>query len=229
MKHMTLFNRCAGKSSASLLFSALMTIAGCHDGSAMTEPAEATILLRISGVMTPQYQSIRVASGGVPVMDANVTVNGVSIPHYAGDLYSGSLPAAIPAGGTLNLKVVAGRVNFQGSGEVLATPVITAPAAGSTFASTDHFSLAWSVPTDPDRFEVCLNCWLNSLDARTYSAPGSSRAFSIAPGALADYGTGAVVAVSAFKNNFLKSAGSPSVASNVLFNVGSRAVINITY
>jgi hypothetical protein len=180
--------------------------------------------------MTPQYQSVRVSNGGAPVTDAYVTVNGFPIPHCCGDLYSGKLPEAVPAGGTLNLKVVAGEVKFEAAGEVIGTPTITAPAAGSTVAFTDTVSLAWSISTDPDRFDVCLNCWENALEGAMYPVSGSAREFRIDPQALGlvDYGTGAVVAVYAWKSNFLKSAGPPEVTSNVLFMARSRdALITI--
>lgn len=246
MESMTLFKRRAETSPAVLLFLALLLIAGCRDASVVTEPAEmpqtvpatptapttptGSGSLFISGVMTAQSQGIRVSRGGAPVTDADVTVNGFPIPHCCGDLYSGNLPEAIPAEGTLNLKVVAGGVNFEASGEVIATPTVTAPDAGSTFAWTDSVSLAWSTPTDPDRFEVCLNCWENSLDGAIYPASGSAREFKIAPRALMDYGTGAVVAVYAFKSNFLKSASSPEVTSDVLFMARSRdALITIKH
>jgi hypothetical protein len=242
---MTLLKLRAGTSPAMFLFLALLLIAGCRDTSVVTEPAETSQVpatpttpttptgsgsLFISGVMTPQYQGVRVSRGGAPVTNADVTVNGVPIPHCCGDLYSGNLPGAVLAGGTLNLTVVAGGVNFEAPGEVTATPTITAPAAGSTFAWTDPVSLAWSTPTDPDRFEVCLNCWENSLDGAIYPASGSAREFKIAPGALVDYGAGAVVAVYAFKSNFLKSASSREVTSNVLFVARSRdALITIKH
>lgn len=246
MQPMILLKRRAGTSPALLHFLALLFIAGCRDASVVTEPADTTRTvpatpttpttptgsgsLLISGVMTPKYQGVRVSRGGAPVTNAEVTVNGFPIPHCCGDLYSGDLPVAVPAGGTLNLKVVAGRVNFEAPGEVAPTPIITAPAAGSTFARTEPISLVWSTPTDPDRFEVCLNCWENSLDGAIYQASGSAREFKIGPGALADYGTGAVVAVYAFKSNFLKSASSPQATSDVLFVARSRdALITIKY
>ena len=241
MQPMTLLKRRAG-SPAAILCLALALITGCRDAS-VTEPAETSRTvpptpttptvsgpLFISGAMTSQYQSIRVSRGGSPVTDANVTVNGVRIAHCCGDLYSGSLPEAVPSGGTLNLKVVAGGVSFEAPGEVIPTPTITAPAAGSTFSWKDSVNLAWSTPTDPDRFEVCLNCWANSLDGAIYHASGSTREFKIAPGALVDYGTGTVVTVYAFKNDFLKAASSPEVTANVLFMAASRdALITIKY
>ena len=232
----------AGTSRAVFRFLMLLLIAGCRDTSVVTEPREkppavpgtpttpGSGFLFISGAMSPQYQALRLSRGGAPVTDANVTVNGVPIPHCCGDLYSGNLPGAVPAGGTLNLKVVTGGVSFEASGEVIATPTITAPAAGSSFASKDPVSLVWSIPTDPDRFEVCLNCWANSLDGAIYPATGSAREFNIAPGTLVDYGGGTIVVVSAFKSDFLKSASSREVTSDVLFLARSRdAVITIKH
>ncbi|MBA3338503.1 MAG: hypothetical protein H0T54_01905 [Geodermatophilaceae bacterium] len=108
-------------------------------------------------------------------------------------------------------------MNFEASGEVLATPTITAPAAGSTAAGTDTVSLTWSTPTDPDRFMVCLNCGDNSIFDANYLVPGSAREFKIAPGALVNFERGAVVTVAAYKFNFLTSASSPADTSNVQF------------
>lgn len=255
MQPMTLWNRRAGTSPAVVLLFTLLMMAGCRDASVVTEPAKKSDAgpgtsttpttpatpatptnpagghsLLISGVMTSRYQGVRVSRGGAPVTDAEVTVNGLRIVHCCGDLYAGSLPEEVPAGGTLDLKVQAGGVSFEGLGQVTATPVITAPAAGSTFAVTDTVSLHWSTPTDPDRFEVCLNCWENSLDGAIWPASGSAREFKIAPGSLVDYGTGAVVAVYAYKSNFLTSPSSPDITSNVLFMARSRdALITIKY
>jgi hypothetical protein len=121
-------------------------------------------------------------------------------------------------------------VTFEAPGEVAATPTITAPAAGKVFASTDSVSLAWTAPADPDRFEVCLNCWKNSLDGAIYQTLGSARRFEIAPRSLVDYGGGAVVAVYAFKSNFLKSGDSSQATSDVLFVARSRdAIIPISH
>jgi hypothetical protein len=179
--------------------------------------------------MSDQYQSIRVSRRGVAVTDAVVTVNGISIPHCCGNLYSGKRPEAVPAGGTLTLKVVVGDTTFEAPGEVTPTPIITAPAAGSTFASTEAINLAWSSPKDPDQFEVCLNCWNNSIDAASYQLPGSQRDFKIEGGSLTDYGTGSIVTIYAYKKNFLTWTNSEAVFSNVLFYASSGEVIRIKY
>lgn len=233
MQFTTLSNRRTGTSPSALIFLGLMWIGGCRDATptSPTPPPTPTVpatpatpatptgsgSLSILGFMTPQGQAVHVSRGGVPVTDAEVTVNGFRIPHCCGTLYSGNLPTAIPAGGTLNLRVISGGATFDATGEVTPTPTITAPAAGSTVARTDSVRLAWNSLTDPDWFEVCLNCWENSLDGATYAASGTEREFKIAPGVLMDYGTGAVIAVYAYKSNFFGSAGSPGVTSNVLF------------
>ncbi len=186
--------------------------------------------LVISGVMTPQYQGIRVSLGGGAVTDAAVTVNGFPLAHCCGDLYVGSLPGEVPAGDTLHLRVVTGGVTFEALGEVGPTPTIVAPAVGSTFAWTDSVGLAWSIPAQPDRFEVCLNCWANSLDGAIYNFPGMAREFQIAPGQLVDYGSGSIVVISAYTSNFLRSTSSPAATTNVLFLAQSReARFTITY
>ena len=97
-------------------------------------------------------------------------------------------------------------------------------------AAADTVRMAWSIPTDPDYFEVCLNCWENSNDGAIWPASGSAREFKIAPYSLADYGEGTIVAVYAFKKNFLKPTTSSEVKSDVLFMTRSLdAVLTIKY
>jgi hypothetical protein len=241
MQPMTLLKRRGETSPAVLVFLALLVITGCRDASDVTEPVRrapatpttpttppsptASGPLLVSGGMSPEHQAILVSRAGAAVTDAEVTVNGFPIPHCCGNLYSGNLPKAVRAGDTLYLKVTAGDVTFEGFGEVMATPVITSPTAGSTFASTDSITMAWSTPTDPDRFQVCLNCRENALEAAIYHASGSAREYTIEPGILVDYGAGAVVAVYAFKSNFLKAESSPAVSSDVGFVARSRDVV----
>jgi hypothetical protein len=220
LQAITHLKRPVGTSPAFFLFLALLSIAGCSDSPGLTESVRivrpAAIPLLISGEMTPQYQSVRVSRGDEEVADAIVTVNGFRIRYSGRGLYSGNLPAAVPAGEILNVKVIAGGVTFDGSGEVLATPVITTPAAGSTFARTDTISLAWNIMYDPEKFGVCLNC-ADDFGGTMYPADGGAREFKIAPDALVDHGGGAVVAVYAYNSSFLRSTNSPQATSKVLF------------
>jgi len=182
--------------------------------------------LFISGEMTPLHQRIRVSDFISDVTDAEVTVNGTRIPHCCGNIYAGDLPEAVPAGGKLTLKVAApGYQTFEATGIVTGIPAITAPASGTASASTDAIRLQWTIPTDPDRFEVCLNCIDNSNDGAIYPALGRARELVIQPFSLVDYGEGTPVAVYARKDRFLKSAGSNGSISDVLFTARSRAVL----
>jgi len=181
--------------------------------------------LIISGLMTQLYQSIVVPQDGVPVTDVEVTVNGTRIPYCCGYSYAGNLPEAVPAGGKLTLKVSAAGRTFEATGEVMPIPAITAPASGSTFASTDLIRLEWSTPVDPDHFEVCLNCYENSIYRETHNVLETERAFVIEPGSLVDYGEGTNVAVIARKTHFLKSATSPDGTADMVFVARSRDVL----
>jgi len=229
MHSITALKRRAETSRAVLLSLAMLAIAACRDTPVVTEPAAIPIVpgtpatpttrdvLFISGAMGPQYQSIRLAAGDTTLTDAKVTVNGFPLTYCCSNLYTGTLPEAVPGGGKIYLKVVVGAVTYKALGETIPTPVITEPATGSTFASTDYVSLFWSTPADPDKFEVCLNCWPNSNEGEIYTTSGSTRAFTIAPGHLVDYEDETVVAVFAFKRDFLKSVDTPEIRSDVLF------------
>jgi hypothetical protein len=179
----------------------------------------------VSGALTPKHQSVRVVQGGKPITDAEVTVNGVTIPHCCGDLYAGDLPEVVSPGVMLNLTVsVAGRI-FVASGVVATAPIITAPISGSSAAVTDYVRVAWSSPTDPTIFDVCVNCLENALEGEITWVPGTSREFMIRPGALLDWGGGAVIAVYAKTRHFLNPAASPDFVSDVQFIARSRDVI----
>lgn len=225
MQLTTDLRRSNGASSAVFVLLALASIAGCSE-PLVTETQVGGIpqtTLIIKGDLGPQRQNLELRLGLARITDAIVTVNGFPVPHVGGGIYNGDLPQAIPEGGTLSLKVVAGKKTFEGTGVVIPTPTITAPTPGSVFALTDSITLAWSTPVDPDGFRVCLNCWENSWYEGTYSVSGSARAFKI--DALDLIPDGTPVSVSASKDNFLKSAGSPDILSQVAFVTTSRDVI----
>jgi len=159
------------------------------------------------------------------VLDAVVKVNGFTMPYCCGDLYSGDLPEAVPDGGTLNLDVEAGGVKFEASREVIATPTITGPAEGIPIEWTDSVTLTWSSPVDPDLFEVCLNCWDNSIFGEGYYTLGSERQFKFRAGTLADFGEGAPVTVFAQKNGFIKSDSSAEVTADVRYRARAHDLI----
>lgn len=173
-------------------------------------------ILSISGAMAAQHQAITLGFAGKPVTDAIVSVNGVVIPHYTQGTYLADLPAPAATGETLDLKVVYADLTYEGTGEVLPTPVITAPASGATMSYADTVVLLWNSSADPDRFAVCENCYNNALEGAMYYTEGTSREFKIA-GGLVDWGGGAIIAVNAYKETFLKPVGANVFLSNVRF------------
>ena len=180
--------------------------------------------LQIRGGMSAEYQSIRVFRQGAAVTNANVTVNGVTIPHYSGELYSGHLPESLAAGAAVHLKVTVGDETVEGSG-IVDVPVILEPANGSTFADTDSIRLVWSSADNPDQFQVCLNCWENSLWAEIYTLEGTDREFAIPPGSLADFGEGTKLNVTLFKDDFIAFAVPVASGSSITFYAKSADAV----
>ncbi len=247
MQPVSFISPCAVALRAIFVALTLTLVAGCGDGSVdgplpafpsappaspappPTPTPSSQDSLVVSGVMSDRSQGIRVSRRGAAVTDAIVTVNGVQIGYCCGNLYSGKLPDAIKAGDTLNLKVVAGGVTVEGTGIAIGTPNIALPAAGSVIGFADTLKVAWATDADPDRFEVCLNCWENSLDGALYGVPGSARNFTITPSGLVDYGTGAVVAVYARNENFMKFVGAESGSVMLFVSRSADARIKINY
>jgi hypothetical protein len=199
-----------------LWFSAILLVPGCGDG--VIAPTDAG-QLHVSGVMSTLHQRIRVSRADAGVTDAEVTVNGVHIPHTSGGLYVGTLLEAVPAGSPITLVVRAGGLTLEGTGNAL-VPVIIAPATGSAIASTDSITVAWTSATDPDVFEVCLNC-TDDWYRVTFPLPGTARELRISGRDLVDWGTGAVVAIWARKKDFLALTGAVSPSSRVDFSGSS--------
>ena len=226
MLHMRDLKRSVG-TPRRFLFLALVSIAAC-DTLGVTETQSGGVAgktLVIRGQMTPQLQGIDLRRGGKPVTDATVTVNGFALKYSSEGGYLGSLPGEVSAGGTLNLKVVSGGVTIEASGKAIATPVITGPAEGRSFTVTDSITLAWSTPTDPDYFIVCMKSCGN--DGEQNLVAGSARENKISAGFLREWfgGVVPVVTVHATKSNFLKLAGSPDALLLVDFNTKSRDVL----
>lgn len=151
-----------------------------NDVITITNPRSSLLIL---GNMQAQHQNIWVFQGGWDladgVHDAVVTVNGVAIPHAGGypGYYSGELPAAVPPGSPLGLRVSARGLIVEATANVPETPVLTAPAKGAVFAPGSSITVRWTSATNPDRFAVYVNTnrpvWHRSL-------PGTARELEIA-------------------------------------------------
>ena len=117
-----------------------------------------------------------------------------------------------------------GDETVEGSG-IVDVPVILEPANGSTFADTDSIRLVWSSADNPDQFQVCLNCWENSLWAEIYTLEGTDREFAIPPGSLADFGEGTKLNVTLFKDDFIAFAVPVASGSSITFYAKSADAV----
>jgi hypothetical protein len=154
------------------------------DTEGTAPPIEDSPLL-VRGGVGAQNQNIWIFQGGLGISDgvsgAVVTVNEVVIPNVGDGLYpgyySGELPTAVPAGSTLQLRVTVGERIVEGIGSVPETPILTAPATESVFASGDSVTFRWTSASDPDRFRVYVNTnqpvWHREL-------PGTTREIKVA-------------------------------------------------
>jgi hypothetical protein len=158
-----------------------MSCGGGQPGAAITITTEASPLL-VHGGVGAQHQSIWIFQGGWAitdgVSDAVVTVNGVTIPHAGGypGYYTGRLPAAVPPGSPLDLRVRARGLIVEGHGHVPEAPVITAPATGAVLASRGSITVRWTSEASPDRFGVYVKTNKPVLDRQL---PGAAREFEI--------------------------------------------------
>jgi hypothetical protein len=118
-----------------ILLFLLSMIASCDNGTDTTAPITSTttentgkrteaFALQIDWSVGAQLQTIWIFQGGLAikdgVSDAVVTVNGVAIPHagvYPG-YYRGHLPAAVPPGSSLELRVSARGIIVEATGSV---------------------------------------------------------------------------------------------------------------
>jgi hypothetical protein len=154
-------------------------------------------------------------------------VNGVAIPNVGGGLYpgyySGELPAPVLPGSPLHLRVSAGELVVEATGDVPETPVVTAPAAGTGFAAGGIITVRWTVATDPDRFRVYVNTnqpvWHREL-------PGTARELEIAASEL-PAGQDLVIGVVAYNDGSFSGPAHPDSRMGTMALGSPSAVITI--
>jgi hypothetical protein len=121
-------------------------------------------LLRVYGSdMSDYYENVYVDSyEGVAIVDAQVTVNGTTMPYNSDlSLYNGTLNSTVPVGGSITLEVTSGASTVTATGTIPEPPVLTTPSNNATFKSTDNITVTWTSSTNPDYFDVSAgySCW----------------------------------------------------------------------
>ncbi|MCG6954587.1 MAG: hypothetical protein LJF04_01230 [Gemmatimonadetes bacterium] len=212
-------------------------LAACNDGSfsgpvhpdsrmgicAQSLPNAASPL-RVSGSVGAQSQDIWVFQGWdhvYGVNDAMVTVNGVTIPPTAlPGYYHGELPAVVPPGSPLDLRVSARGLIVEATGDVPEVPVLTAPAAGAIFAPGASITFSWTSTTSPGRFMI-------SVDGAHLYLPGTARELTIPTNGLP---AGADITISVVAYNDRSFSGPVHPFSRMeITSVGNPRVITINH
>ncbi len=144
---------------------------------------------KISGTdMGAFYQNIKLTKSAANLTTATVKVNGANIAFNGGSsIYQGTLAAAVPVGGNVELLTADGDCLAFAHDVVPESAVLTAPAAGANVNATAAIPVTWNSGTNPDRFVVSAT-WLidptTGTGWRSSDLPGTARNFDIPAGTL---------------------------------------------
>ncbi len=119
---------------------------------------------------------------------ATVKVNAANIAFNGGSsIYQGTLAAAVPVGGNVELLTADGDCLAYAHDVVPESAVLIAPAAGATVNATAITPVTWTSTSNPDRFVVSAT-WLidptSGTGWRSSDLPGTARSFDIPAGTL---------------------------------------------
>ncbi|MEJ2215869.1 MAG: hypothetical protein P8099_04565 [Gemmatimonadota bacterium] len=150
----------------------------------------------------------------------------MTIPNVGGRLYPGyyhgELPAAVPPGSPLDLRVSARGLVVEATDNVPEVPVVTAPAAGAVFAPGGSITVRWTSLTNPDRFAVYVNTngpvWHREL-------PGTARELEIAASEL-PAGSDLMIGVVAYNDGSFTGPAHSDARMGIM-SVGDPRVITI--
>ncbi|MEJ2185959.1 MAG: hypothetical protein P8Z36_08470 [Gemmatimonadota bacterium] len=150
-------------------------------------------------------------------------MNGVTLSSTAlSGYYHGELPAAVPPGSPLDLRVSARGLIVEARGKVPDVPVLTAPATAAVFAPGGSITVSWTSPTDPDRFAVYVNTnqpvWNREL-------PGTARELAVAASEL-PAGSDLMISVVAYNDGSFTGPAHPDSRMGIM-SVADPRVITI--
>ncbi|MEJ2215871.1 MAG: hypothetical protein P8099_04575 [Gemmatimonadota bacterium] len=157
----------------------LLALVGSCDNDT-TGPSADGRLLAVAK-LGAQLQNVTITRAGVPATDVAVTVNAVAIPQVGAGRYVGQLPAAVPAGSLIDLRLSAGGLTVQATGTVPEAPVLTAPVTGAISDAGDSITVAWTSATRPERFVVSGSSDFDGATFdKTFSVAGNARELRVA-------------------------------------------------
>ncbi len=144
---------------------------------------------KISGTdMGAYYQNIKLTKSAANLTTATVKVNGANIAFNGGSsIYQGTLAAAVPVGGNVELLTADGDCLAYAHDVVPESAVLIAPAAGANVNATAIVPVTWTSTSNPDRFVVSATWLINPTSGtgwRSSDLPGTARNFDIPAGTL---------------------------------------------
>jgi hypothetical protein len=155
---------------------------------------------------------VDVAQDGVTLSDAEVLVNGQSIPPSSGleGSYYGTLASPAAPGQPVALEVRWNGLTVTGSATMPTAPQVTAPAEADVVSAGATLEVAWNCAVEPDRFVVVASWWCPTacLEVVAFDAPGTARALTI-PGGKLPAGQQVGISVHAFNNGLLEGDYTP--------------------
>lgn len=180
-------------SVAPIILMAALVACG-ESGTGPNPPADELTIL--GGVMSGNFQNLSVYLGDQPRNQANVTVNGTTIPSSGGGGgYYGQLPAPVAPGGQLVLEVHDGDLEATGTAVVPSDPEITSV----TGTVAGQLTVQWAATANPDSFVVAFEYKVNGAgNGQSFMATGSARQRSFTPASLPAGATNFTVGVHAY-------------------------------
>lgn len=166
-------------------------------------------------------------SGGSPITNASVSVNGVAVAYVAADqTYEASLNVAPAA--TVTLSVTVGGKTYTVSTDQLSTyPIITSPASGATWSRSASHTVAWS-GINPTAATPSVMAITDSAGNIVWPSTGDFVTLTLSPTAVlvpsGQLTTGDRLVIA----GDLKSAGIPAAATDSILVVGGFTYTPVT-
>ena len=134
-------------------------------------------LIRVSGAdMGAFFENIDLSRDGVPLIGAQVKVNGTTIAELGGGSYRGQLPELLAPGAQLTITVTSGSDVVTGVAVIPTVPVLLAPVAGDSVRPGTPLAFSWTDSSNPDEFKLLLEY---SGTGQVATVAGSARSGSV--------------------------------------------------
>lgn len=210
--------------AAVVVFSGLVLACGGKDP--VQPPPALPPILFAGEEMGPRYQHFTISRGARSVAEAKVSVNGTALTATADGRYDYSLPAAIPAGEQLVVRVELDGDVVTATATIPPIPVVTTPVQNQHVVPGEQLPFAWTTTASPAWWEVILHWDFQSFGyGAKDSLPGTVRTATLSTATMQPALTEAQAFVSAYISGAFTGPMDP--ASNMRVRVGLSGPINL--